>query len=105
MAETSTPALIEGPFPSPKAALVAATAALAARQVDAELSLDQSTSARGTMSRAEARVPGLAPELYAQVVNLESFGLKVTVLIEDPASNTGWSAKADPLEQLKALMG
>lgn len=107
MAENPTPTpapLIEGNFPSPKAALVAASAALSAQGVDAELSIDSSTSAKGTMSKAETRVTGLSPELYAQVRALTNHGLKITVVIEDPNSNTGWSAKADPMAQLKALM-
>lgn len=100
-----TPApLIEGAFPSSKAALIAASAALAARGVEAELSIDSSVSAKGTMSKAEARVSALTPELYAQVRGLVAYGLKVTVVIEDPTSNTGWEAKADPMAQLKALM-
>lgn len=100
---SSTP-LIEGNFSSPKTALVAVSAALSARGVDAELSIDSSTSAKGTMSKAEVRMSDLAPELYAQVRALTNHGLKITVVIEDPVSNTGWSAKADPMAQLKALM-
>jgi hypothetical protein len=107
MANENTPTptpLIEGAFVNSKAALIAASAALAAKGVECELSIDSSTSAKGTMSKAEIRTSALSPELYAQVQTLTSQGLKITVVIEDPTSNTGWTAKTDPMSQLKALM-
>lgn len=108
MANENTPQtlapLIEGNFNTPKKALKAVSTALDAIGVESELSLDSSTSAKGTMSKAVITAKTLSPEVYARVFGLASHGLRVTVLIEDPTSNTGWEAKADPMAQLKALM-
>lgn len=107
MAENTpqTPAapLIEGSFSSPKKALKAVSTALDALGVESELSLDSSTSPKGTMSKAVITANALSPEVYNRVYGLASHGLKVVVLIEDPQSNTGWAAN-DVAAQLKALM-
>lgn len=107
MAENTpqTPAapLIEGSFNTPEMALKAASSALDAAGVDNKLSLDSSTSSRGTMSKAVITAKHLPAEVYASLLSLRSHGLTVTVLIEDETLNTGWTAN-DVAAQLKALM-